>query len=207
MAQMKKKKLLRDNKPQLNSDLPQNISELLSSGLHFSTYVLARDKMKYIHGDRKLNTSNSCLLCEIIQNSPDIPSWELYRDQKSLVMLNAYPYNTGHMMVVPLEHYEHYEDLPSELLLHLNQMVQRTVFLLRKVYAPQGFNIGLNQGKWGGASIPHLHIHVVPRYGVDMNFMEVIAGTRVVVEPLERTLTTLQSHVAVLNLNNSIANK
>ena len=179
---------------------PSN-SNTLSSGLRFPTYVLARDKIKYVRGESKLDDPNKCLLCEIAKENPNIQSWEVYRDQRTLVMLNAYPFNTGHLMVAPLEHYEHYEDLPRELLIHLNLMLQRCILLLQKTYAPRGFNIGLNQGKWGGASIPHLHVHIVPRYGIDLNFMEIIGGTRVVVEPLTDTLKTLQSHVEILHLN------
>ena len=81
-------------------------------------------------------------------------------------------------------------------------MIQRAMILLKKCYAPQGFNVGLNQGKWGGASINHLHFHIVPHYGVEMNFMEIIAGTRVIVEPLEETLKTLQSFVSILKITN-----
>jgi ATP adenylyltransferase len=174
------------------------------SGLQFPTYVLARDKLKYVRGERKVIDPSKCLLCEVVKKNPTIPAWEIFRDQKTLVMLNAYPFNTGHLMIVPQAHYEQYEDVPSELLLHLNQMVQRCILLLRRTYAPRGFNIGLNQGNWGGASIAHLHIHIVPRYGVDMNFMEVIGGTRVVVEPLIDTLQTLQEHTTILDLNTSI---
>ena len=103
-----------------------------------------------------------------INKNPEIRSWEIYRDDKVLVMINAYPYSTGHLMVVPLEHYEKYETISLELLLHINQMIQRSIILLEKSYSPKGFNIGLNQGNWGGASINHLHFHVVPRYGVEM---------------------------------------
>ena len=188
----------------LDSHPPQKPLSPLSSGLHFPTYVLARDKIKYIRGERKLIEPSKCLLCEVVKKNPTVPAWEIFRDQKTLVMLNAYPFNTGHLMVVPLAHYEQYEDLPQELLLHLNQMLQRCIHLLRRTYAPRGFNIGLNQGKWGGASIAHLHIHIVPRYGIDMNFMEVIGGTRVVVEPLIDTLQTLKAHVPILDLNKSI---
>ncbi|MFX0209543.1 MAG: HIT family protein [Candidatus Hodarchaeota archaeon] len=175
------------------------------SGLQFPTYVLAYEKIKYIRGERRLIDPSKCLLCEVVKKNPIIPSWEVFRDQKTLVMLNAYPFNTGHLMVIPLVHYEQYEELPEELLLHLNQMLQRCIHLLRSTYAPRGFNVGINQGNWGGASIAHLHIHVVPRYGVDMNFMEVIGGTRVVVEPLKDTLQTLQAQVTILDLNKSIS--
>ncbi len=179
----------------------QNSHEPPSTSLRFPSYILARDKIKYVRGEGKLDDPHKCLLCEIVKKNPEIPSWEVYRDQRTLVMLNAYPYTTGHLMVVPLEHYEHYESLPRDLLIHLNRMVQQCILLLQKTYSPRGFNIGLNQGKWGGASILHLHFHIVPRYGAELNFMEVIGGTRVIIEPLKATLQTLQDHVELLHLN------
>ena len=179
----------------------QNSHKPPSTSLRFPSYILAGDKIKYVRGEGKLDDPHKCLLCEIVNKNPEIPSWEVYRDKRTLVMLNAYPYTTGHLMVVPLKHYEHYESLPRDLLIHLNLMVQQSILLLQKTYSPRGFNIGINQGKWGGASIIHIHVHVVPRYGAEMNFMEVIGGTRVIIEPLEATLQTLQAHVELLHLN------
>ncbi|MFQ6126136.1 MAG: HIT family protein [Candidatus Heimdallarchaeota archaeon] len=179
----------------------QNSHELPPTGLRFPCYILSRDKIKYVRGDGKMEDPHKCLLCEIVKKTSEIPSWEIYRDQRTLVMLNAYPYTTGHLMIVPLEHFEHYEHLPRDLLIHLNLMIQQCILLLQKTYSPYGFNIGLNQGKWGGASILHLHVHIVPRYGAELNFMEVIGGTRIVIEPLEATLKTLKAHVELLHLN------
>ncbi|MFX0196809.1 MAG: HIT family protein [Candidatus Hodarchaeota archaeon] len=188
------------NSPDPHKHLP-NSHKPPPTGLWFPSYLLAGDKIKYVRGDGKLDDPYKCLLCEIVNKNPKIPSWEVYRDQRTMVVLNAYPYTTGHLMVVSLKHYEHYESLPRDLLIHLNLMIQQCILLLLKTYSPHGFNIGLNQGKWGGASIQHLHIHVVPRYSAELNFMEVIGETRVIIEPLEATLQTLQAQVELLHLN------
>jgi ATP adenylyltransferase len=101
------------------------------------------------------------------------------------VLLNTYPYNNGHVMVAPYQHEPTIEPLDDATLLEMMQLVRRSMAALREIYAPEGFNIGINQGNVAGAGIEeHVHQHVVPRWGGDTNFMPVIGGVRVLPQAL-----------------------
>ena len=103
-------------------------------------------------------------------------------------MLNQYPYNNGHVMISPYAHVPSIEDLDDPAALELVDLTRRSLAALRKAYEPEGFNIGINQGKAAGAGFDdHLHMHVVPRWGADTNFMPVIGDTRVLPQSLEES--------------------
>jgi len=107
-------------------------------------------------------------------------------------MLNLYPYNNGHLMVVPYEHVASLEDLETETLTELMVLVNRSLAALREAMAPHGFNIGVNLGRAAGAGIrEHVHIHIVPRWEGDTNFMPLLGQTRVIPEMLEDTYARL----------------
>ena len=107
-------------------------------------------------------------------------------------MLNAYPYNNGHLMIAPYEHVPSIEPLEEPALLELMQLTRRSLAALRQAYSPEGCNIGVNQGKIAGAGIEeHVHQHVVPRWGGDTNFMPVIGDTRVLPQSLDDSWATL----------------
>ena len=114
------------------------------------------------------------------------------RGERCLVMLNAYPYNNGHLMIAPHEHVPSIADLDPDTVLELMTLTQRSLAVLDEAYGPEGFNIGINQGKIAGAGFDdHVHQHVVPRWGGDTNFMPVIGSTRVLPESLEDSYSTL----------------
>jgi ATP adenylyltransferase len=103
----------------------------------------------------------------------------------AFVMLNAYPYTNGHVMVSPNEHVASIEELGEDALLELMTLTQRSMAAIREAYGPEGFNLGVNQGKVAGAGVEdHVHLHVVPRWGGDTNFMPVIADVRVLPQSL-----------------------
>ena len=107
-------------------------------------------------------------------------------------MLNTFPYNNGHLMVSPYEHVPGIEELADEVLLELMQLTRRSLGALRSVYQPEGFNLGINQGKVAGAGVEgHIHLHVVPRWGADTNFMPVIGSTRVLPQSLKDSYAAL----------------
>jgi ATP adenylyltransferase len=107
-------------------------------------------------------------------------------------MLNAYPYNNGHVMVAPYEHVPTIEDLDDDALLDLMHLSQRSLQAIREAYSPDGFNLGVNQGAVAGAGVEdHVHLHVVPRWGADTNFMPVIGSTRVLPQSLDDSWETL----------------
>ncbi|MRR53299.1 MAG: HIT domain-containing protein [Deltaproteobacteria bacterium] len=112
----------------------------------------------------------------------------LYRDTLSFVMMNRYPYTTGHLLVSPYRHVGSLQDLTAEEMLQLFENVRRACEVTTKALSPQGFNIGINLGKVAGAGVDdHLHIHIVPRWVGDANFMTVVADVRVIPEGLLAT--------------------
>ena len=109
------------------------------------------------------------------------------------MILNAYPYNTGHVMVLPYAHVANFEDLDVDCRQELFDLVSRSISAIERAYAPDGINMGANLGQGAGAGIPdHLHVHVLPRWDSDTNFMTTVSGTRVLPESLESTLERLR---------------
>lgn len=142
--------------------------------------------------------TKGCLFCGIIKNDPKIPKKVLYRGKDVVVVMNIYPYNTGHLQVFPVRHVEDFEKLTDKEIASLFGMVKKCVKLLKKVLKPKGFNIGINIGGVSGASVDHLHVHIVPRFRTDFGFMEVIAETKVMTETVDRTFKKLKKEVGTL---------
>lgn len=143
--------------------------------------------------DKKKN--DSCLFCDVSKtkgtradSARDRKNMVLYRSTCSFVMLNRYPYNSGHLMVVPYVHTPDFGGLSDDVLFDLMKTVDRSVSALREALSPDGFNVGLNMGKVAGAGMEsHMHIHVVPRWTGDTDSMPIIGETRVIPEHLKKT--------------------
>jgi ATP adenylyltransferase len=136
-----------------------------------------------------------CLFCRVIEH-PDDRDAELvvWRAKGAIVMLNKFPYNPGHAMVAPLVHKAELEDLDDVQTGDLMRAVQRTISVLKENLKPEGFNLGANVGRVAGAGIPdHVHLHVVPRWNGDTNFMPVIGDVKVVNEHLLQTAAKLRT--------------
>ena len=145
-------------------------------------------RLDYIKGPKP----DECIFCAAVQGDDDASRYVVARGDHCFVMLNAYPYNNGHVMVSPTRHTGSIEDLPGEDLLELMHLTQRSLAALRDAYSPEGFNIGINQGKAAGAGFDdHVHLHVVPRWGADTNFMSVTGSTRVLPQSLDDSYETL----------------
>jgi len=148
-------------------------------------------RSKYIY----LRKKQACIFCispKAGNKSRDRKKYILNRSTHSFSILNRYPYNNGHIMVAPFRHVKSPELLKQGELLDLMQLVNRTKRLLDKALKPDGYNIGANLGKVGGAGFEgHFHIHIVPRWNGDTNFMPVLGGTKVVSESLETLYDTL----------------
>ncbi len=137
----------------------------------------------------------NCLFCWLKKVKDKQKNLILYRGKKVLVVMNRYPYNSGHLMVAPLRHIASFEGLTPDEGADLLRLVQASIKFLRQEFAPQGFNVGANLGASAGAGVPgHLHLHIVPRWQGDTNFMPVCADTKVVSEGLERTYERLQRY-------------
>jgi ATP adenylyltransferase len=138
-----------------------------------------------------------CIFCDFpAQDGPESDRTNLlaHRGARSFTVLNKYPYNSGHVMVVPRAHVSKLEDLAPEDFADLHEELRLAARVIRAVYRPEGMNVGMNLGRAGGAGIAdHLHYHVVPRWGGDTNFMPVLADTRVVVEHLQAAWEKIRS--------------
>jgi ATP adenylyltransferase len=153
------------------------------------------DRLAYIQGENRPthdSAGEECPFCRAPAVS-DEDGLVVARGETVYAVLNLYPYNSGHLMVCPYRHVAAYIDLGSDEVAELSALTQQAIRALQKAYAPQGFNIGMNQGTAGGAGIAaHLHQHVVPRWGGDTNFMPVIARTKV----LPQSLADMRATVA-----------
>lgn len=135
-----------------------------------------------------------CILCQKPGENNDEANLILYRGQHNFMIMNAFPYNPGHLMVAPYRHVADLQDLRNEEAMELFDIVKKGLGLLKEVMKPTGFNIGLNVGKVAGAGIAeHLHTHIVPRWQGDTNFMPVLSDTRVVSEAVSGTYKKLRA--------------
>jgi ATP adenylyltransferase len=129
-----------------------------------------------------------CVFCQALEREDGRENLIVHRGQFSYVILNRYPYTSGHLMVIPLDHCATLEGLPAATRSEMMELVSRCVEVLKKEYQTQGFNVGANLGSAAGAGIPqHVHFHIVPRWLGDTNYMSAIGSTRVVPEALEVT--------------------
>lgn len=134
-----------------------------------------------------------CIFCAALAADNDEELFVVHRDEHAFVILNAYPYNTGHVMVAPNRHSGNLDELSVEERGQLMELTNRSIEVIRAAMQPEGFNTGMNIGKAGGAGIPgHLHVQVVPRWGGDTNFMPVTANTKVLPEMLAETYAKLR---------------
>ena len=134
-----------------------------------------------------------CFLCEAV-GAEDLPgNLILLRNRICLVVMNRFPYNTGHLMISPLRHVGALEDLTSDERREVMELTVRAVEALKATMAPEGFNVGANLGAAAGAGVPgHLHMHVVPRWSGDTNFMPVVSDSKVLPETLDQTYARLK---------------
>lgn len=145
-------------------------------------------RLEYIRGARM----KGCLLCKKPKERDDRRNYILLRSRRTFVMLNAYPYNNGHLLISPYRHVPSLENLDGATLAEMMRITNRSLAAIRKAFSPDGINIGVNIGKMAGAGIAgHVHIHLVPRWSGDTNFMSVFAETRVLPQHLASTYDDL----------------
>lgn len=150
------------------------------------------DRMKYV---RKLIKSEGCVFCRAATEAPTFETLCLYRSKLSMIVANKFPYNTGHILILPRRHCGDPLALSDAEFEDLNKTLRLAIKALNEVYEPGGMNMGLNMGATGGAGIPeHLHYHLIPRWAGDLNFFPLIAETKVLVESLEQTFDKLSSY-------------
>jgi ATP adenylyltransferase len=145
--------------------------------------------MEYILGKKK----RGCVFCRKLKEKKSKENLILYRGETGFVIMNKYPYTNGHLMVVPKRHCLDLEQLDHNELKELFDLLKASVGVLKSSFHPHGFNVGMNIGKTGGAGEEHLHLHIVPRWAGDTNFMPVLGKTRIISEYLEETYEKLHS--------------
>jgi len=144
--------------------------------------------MAFIKSER----NKECIFCTKAREDDDRTNFILYRGQHSYLLLNIYPYTSGHLMAAPYAHVGSILDLEGPVLEEMMLLVQRCIRALQRSLKPHGFNVGFNLGKAAGAGIDdHVHLHIVPRWEGDTNFLPVLADTRLIPEALEETYRRL----------------
>jgi ATP adenylyltransferase len=129
-----------------------------------------------------------CVFCDKQRNTDDRSSWIVYRGTHCYICLNAFPYTSGHVMIIPYEHLDELQKLSSAAAREMMDLSQRSETILRSLYRPDGVNLGMNIGAAAGAGVAgHIHMHVLPRWVADANFITVVGETRVLPESLEIT--------------------
>ena len=159
----------------------------------FEKWLRALGKLDYVQG--KARPDVDCILCSVRDNDERVVSLKVYQDTLIFISLNLYPYNPGHLMIVPNRHILSFSDLTKEELIHLSRTIQGVQLLLDELYNPKGYNIGINQGREAGASIEHLHIHLVPRFGSELGFIDIVGKSRVLPEGLESVKQKLLKNI------------
>ena len=144
-------------------------------------------RMTYIENHGK---QAGCIFCDAPTQADGPENLIVFRGKLAYVILNRYPYASAHLMVVPFEHKSSLEELDAATRAEMMELIAQSISALRRIYSPQGFNVGANIGEAAGAGVlEHVHIHVVPRWVGDTNFMSTLGGTRVLPEALEDTYT------------------
>lgn len=158
----------------------------------FQAVMSRPERSKYV---RKMSKPKGCVFCAVEAGRPSTKTLLLYKNEKAMVLLNKYPYNSGHLLVLPRAHVGGVESLSDEEFLGWMEAFRRSLAILQRVYKPEGVNTGLNLGKAAGAGIPgHLHMHIVPRWSGDTNFFPLLAKTKVVIETVNQSYSRLRPH-------------
>jgi ATP adenylyltransferase len=146
-------------------------------------YLFNTEKIKYVKGEKP---DVPCILCAIRDRDPGVKNLEIFRSGGFIISVNLYPFNPGHLMIFPSRHIEDFSGFSDDEALALHHLQVKTLEILKEEFSPRGFNIGYNLGAASGASIAHIHTHIVPRYDNEIGFIDVLGGARViVVDPLE----------------------
>lgn len=150
------------------------------------------ERYKYI---KKIDLPKTCVFCDAAKNATSFETLCVYKSKHSMILLNKYPYNNGHLLVLPQRHIGELLSLSDEEYLDLMNVVKLGTKTITEIYQPAAMNLGMNHGAMAGAGIPdHLHFHIIPRWSGDLNFFPLIAETKVVIETLEQTYQHFMSY-------------
>ncbi len=153
------------------------------------SYLFNTEKIKYVKGEKP---AVDCILCALITGDPSVTSLTVYRDEMFMVAMNLFPFNPGHLMIFPVRHVTDIGELTEEEASGMHKLLVKCVKILNEEFTPSGYNVGYNLGNGSGASIAHIHQHVVPRYSNEVGFLDVLSGTRVIVSDPKTVMLKLR---------------
>ncbi|MBN2737304.1 MAG: HIT domain-containing protein [Spirochaetales bacterium] len=156
------------------------------------SYFYSFNKLDYVQGMKK---PEGCILCHLRDHHKNVENLCVHEDSHFLVSINLYPYNPAHLIVFPRRHVEDIREYSEEEVSALHSLTSRFLTVLEDLYSPKGFNIGYNQGQVAGASISHLHCHIIPRYPGEIGISDLIGGQRVLVEDPRVTRKKILNHL------------
>ena len=160
-------------------------------------YLWAPWRLTYVTAGKPPEADDPCFICRGLAGDDDRANLIALRTPATVVVLNRYPYNNGHLLVAPLAHKGRLDELSADELAETMRTLQRMLAVLDRALRPDGYNIGLNLGRVAGAGLPgHLHWHVVPRWHGDTNFMPILGDTKVIVQSLDALYDLLRTHLA-----------
>jgi ATP adenylyltransferase len=162
-------------------------------------YFFSFDKLSYLKGKKP----DGCILCLIRDRAPGVVDLSVYRDEHFIASINLYPYNPGHLLVFPRRHLEDIRQLSAEEEARLVLLQRYLLDTADRVLQPAGYNIGYNMGLSAGASIAHLHLHIIPRYPRELGIADLIAGKRVLVESPEESAERFRKGIAQAPFSNT----
>ena len=169
------------------------LSDLL--GCHCMDHLWTPWRYAYVSTADK---ASGCIFCELPNLGDEAQARIVYRGQRCYIVLNAFPYTPGHVMVVPYQHLDELQKLSAAAAGEMIELAQKMERTLRGLYSPDGVNLGMNIGKAAGAGVAgHIHLHVLPRWLADSNFISVVGETRILPETLESTYTRLREALAL----------
>jgi len=153
----------------------------------------------------RLEKMEGCIFCELPRENKDEENLILYRGKYAFLIMNNYPYNPGHVMVAPYRHVGEFENLSAEEVEDIYTLASLAVKAIKNVMKPQGFNMGINIGRVAGAGVEgHVHMHIVPRWNGDTNFMPVVANTKVIVQGLKENYRELKEEIERLTSSSKL---
>lgn len=157
------------------------------------------NKIEYIRGKKRPQVE--CILCAIKDKNLDVDRLEIIRTELSILCVNLYPYNSGHLMLFPKRHITDIRKLTNDEVLDIEIITRASIDVMSKIYKPTGFNIGYNIGEWSGASIKHIHRHIIPRYPNEIGFIDIIGGAKIITEHPTLTLEKFKEAFSKIKLD------
>ncbi len=155
----------------------------------FFRNIFQFSKKKYILGKKP---EVDCILCETLRENSKVPSLTVVESEHAVVAINLYPYNSGHLMIFPKRHVTDLRDLSDAEESEISKLTKFFLTVLDKTYKPTGYNVGYNLGEYAGASIGHIHCHVIPRFANELGVVDLVGGAKVIIEDPNETMKSLK---------------